>query len=379
MHHGCNDSCGDFGNKVILCHKLVIWGQSMPHSLRLPRRDVPGPMGAILLEVAADFAINANRVLAGTTIDEAVLSAPDKRIGMRDHTRMLQNCFALSGEPGFALYYGSRISVAALGVLSYALMCCRNVRELVEVLGRYHQLISGSFHIEIETGSEVLAIRLLGGMLESAVQPADCEIFFSAAAASLRQLCQLSDDALHASVVYPDPGHGALYRSLVCRDMVFGAPRNCLSIDRRYLDVPLQFANPTLLKLYRQQCEEMLANMQRSAEFTSDVRRFLLSVPGRFPSIEEAADHLHVSPRTLRRRLEEEGSTYQRIVHELCRQLAETYLRESMLSIGEIADMLGYHDISNFRRAFISWTGRSPAGYRRGMRGGTRHDGSAAE
>ena len=64
MHHGCNDSCGDFGNKVILCHKLVIWGQSMPHRLRLPRRDVPGPMGAILLEVAADFAINANRVLA---------------------------------------------------------------------------------------------------------------------------------------------------------------------------------------------------------------------------------------------------------------------------------------------------------------------------
>ena len=350
----------------------------MRQRLRLPRRAVPGPMGAILLEVAADFAIDANRVLAGTAIDEAALSAPDTRITMRDHTRMLENCFAFSGEPGFALYYGRRISVAALGEFGYALMCCRNVQELVEVLGRYHRLISGSFHITIETASDVLVIRLLGGMLESAVQPVDCEIFFSAAAASLRQLCQLSDDALHASLVYPDPGHGPLYRSLVCPNVVFGAAENCLSIDRRYLDVPLQFANPTLLKLYRQQCEEMLANMQCNAEFTDAVRRFLLSIPGRFPSIEEAAEHLHVSARTLRRRLEEEGATYQRIVHELRRQLAETYLRESMLSIGEIADMLGYHDISNFRRAFISWTGHSPAGYRRGMRGGTRHDGMTA-
>jgi AraC-like DNA-binding protein len=351
----------------------------MSHRLRLPRRDVPGPMGAILLEVAAGFAIDAASVLEGTAIDEAALSAPDTRIAMRDHNRMLENCYVLSGEPGFALYYGSRISVAALGVLGYALMCCRNIHELVEVLGRYHRLISGSFHISIDPGSDVLAVRLLGGMLEAEVQPVDCEIFFSAAAASLRQLCQFSGDALHASVVYGDPGHGELYRSLICPDVRFGAAENCLSIDRRWLDVPLQFANPTLLKLYRQQCEEMLANMRRSAGFTGDVRRFLLSTPGRFPGLEEAAGHLHVSARTLRRRLEEEGNTYQRIVHELRRQLAETYLRESMLSIGEIADMLGYHDISNFRRAFISWTGRSPAGYRRGMRNGARHGDTAPD
>jgi AraC-like DNA-binding protein len=77
-----------------------------------------------------------------------------------------------------------------------------------------------------------------------------------------------------------------------------------------------------------------------------------------------------VSPRTLRRRLEEEGTTYQRIVHELRRQIAVTYLRDSMMSVAEIAEMLGYTDISNFRRAFLGWTGQSPAGYRRSTRRG---------
>jgi len=217
-----------------------------------------------------------------------------------------------------------------------------------------------------------VSIRLLGGMLHDAVEPADCEIFFAAAAASLRRLCALSDDALGVTLAYADPGYGEAYRRLICANVRFEAPDNRLAVQRRYLDVPLQFANPTLLKLYRQQCDELLAALNRSAAFTTDIRNYLLASPGRFPSFEEAADHLHVSPRTLRRRLDEEGTTYQRIVHELRRQLAETYLRDSILTVAEIADMLGYNDVSNFRRAFLSWTGRSPAAYRRGMRGGTR-------
>lgn len=342
----------------------------MVHRLRVPRHDLPAPIGAIMVEVAADFGITPSEVLEGTSIDEGALGAPDTRISLRDQTRMLENCLRRSGDPGFALHFGSRISVAALGELGYALMCCRNVQELMEVMGHYHRLISGSFRIEVESAREAVSIRLVGGMLHEAAEPADCEIFFAAAAASLRRLCALSDDALSVTLAYPDPGYGEEYHRLVCRNVRFDAPDSRLAVDRRYLDVPLQFANPTLLKLYRQQCDELLAALNRSAGFTTEIRKYLLATPGRFPPFEEAADHLHVSPRTLRRRLDEEGTNYQRIVHELRRQLAETYLRDSMLSIAEIADMLGYNDVSNFRRAFLSWTGRSPAAYRRGMRGG---------
>jgi AraC-like DNA-binding protein len=329
---------------------------------------VPGTLTAILLETAADFGVAPARALAGTVIDEAALSSADTRVSIRDQSRILENCIAASGQTGLTLHYGSRIPMVALGVLGYALMCCRNVQELMEVLGRYHRLLGGSIQIGIESGAELVEVRLLGGMLNAAVQPVDCELFFAAAAASLRSLGVATDEALQLRLAYPEPAHGALYRERVCRDVRFGATDNVLAIDRGVLGLPLQFANPTLLKLYRAQCEELLAGLSRSAEFSGEVRRFLLASPGRFPPFEEAAAHLHVSPRTLRRRLEEEGTTYQALVHELRRQLAETYLRDSMLSIAEIADMLGYTDISNFRRAFIAWTGRSPAGYRRGAR-----------
>ena len=340
----------------------------MSHRLRLSRRDVPGALTAILLETAADFGVTPERALAGTVIDEAALSSPDTRVSIRDQSRILENCIAATGQTGLTLHYGSRIPIVALGVLGYALMCCRNVQELMEVLARYHRLIGGSLQIAIETGADTVEVRLLGGMLNAAVQPLDCELFFAAAAASLRRLGAVADEALHVRLAYPEPPHGALYRELICKDARFGAADNALAVDRRILSLPLQFANPTLLKLYRSQCEELLAGLSRTAEFSGEVRRFVLANPGRFPPLEEAALHLHVSPRTLRRRLEEEGTTYQRLLHELRRQLAEAYLRDSMLSIAEIAGMLGYTDISNFRRAFIAWTGRSPASYRRHSR-----------
>jgi AraC-like DNA-binding protein len=329
-------------------------------------------MAAILLEVAAEFGVGRERVLDGTDIDPASLAAPDTRIAAADHERMLANCLRETGEPGLALHFGSRIPVVALGVLGYALMCCRNLRELIDILARYHRLIGGDLAIAIEEDAAEVALRLDDGVFEQRVQPTDCEIFFAAAATTLRQLGLAGSASLRVELAYPEPRHAAQYRERICEDLRFDAGLNRLVIGRSALDLPLQFANPTLLKLYRQQCEDMLHATRRSAGYSADVRRWLLGTPGRFPPFEEAAAVLHMSPRTLRRRLGEEGTTYQQIVHELRRQLAETWLRDGMLSVAEIAGMLGYADISNFRRAFIGWTGSSPARYRRGRDAGSR-------
>lgn len=331
-------------------------------------------MAAILLEVAAEFGVHPSRVLQGTTVDEASLGIPDTRVAAQDHERMLANALRETGEPGLALHFGSRIPVVALGVLGYALMCCRNLRELTEMLARYHRLIGGGLAIAIDEDAAELSLRLDQGTFQQMVQPLDCEVFFAAAATSLRQLGLPASAAVRVELSFPEPLHAAQYRDRICDDVRFGAHANRLVIDRNALDLPLQFANPTLLKLYRQQCEDTLEASRRSGGYSAEVRRWLLGNPGRFPSVEEAAGMLHMSPRTLRRRLAEEGTTYQQIVHELRRQLAETWLRDGMLSVAEIAGMLGYADISNFRRAFIGWTGSSPARYRRNRTAG-RSDG----
>jgi AraC-like DNA-binding protein len=85
---------------------------------------------------------------------------------------------------------------------------------------------------------------------------------------------------------------------------------------------------------------------------------------GSLPSIDAVAAGLAMSPRTLQRRLAASGTSYQRLVTEVREELARNHLRDSRLSIGEIAFVLGFSDVSAFHRAFKRWTAQTPSAFR---------------
>jgi AraC-like DNA-binding protein len=95
------------------------------------------------------------------------------------------------------------------------------------------------------------------------------------------------------------------------------------------------------------------------------VRRLLIHSAGMFLSISEAAEKLHVTERTLRRRLAAEGTDFRTIFDEIKNTLAQNYLRKTSLSVVEIADLLNYAEATNFHRAFQRWNSTTPADYRR--------------
>jgi YesN/AraC family two-component response regulator len=83
------------------------------------------------------------------------------------------------------------------------------------------------------------------------------------------------------------------------------------------------------------------------------------------PTLEHMAARLHMSARTLHRRLEREGTAFRVVVAEVRREIAERHLRERVLPIGEIGFLLGFSETSAFHRAFKRWTGWRPLAYRR--------------
>ena len=95
------------------------------------------------------------------------------------------------------------------------------------------------------------------------------------------------------------------------------------------------------------------------------VRRLLLARPGDFPTLPSAARALHTSGRSLRRHLADLGTSYQEVLDEVRKRLALQYLGTTQLPLYEIAFLLGFSDPSNFRRAFKTWTGKTPGDYRR--------------
>jgi AraC-like DNA-binding protein len=117
------------------------------------------------------------------------------------------------------------------------------------------------------------------------------------------------------------------------------------------------------------QFERELMEEQRDENFVERVRLAIQQqLTGRRPAVEDIADALHVSSRTLQRRLQDAGVSFQRVLEEARHQLARHYLNNSALELNEAAYLLGYEDGNSFVRAFHTWEGVPPATWREQQR-----------
>lgn len=321
--------------------------------------------GAALVEILFDFlqreGVDADAFTSTLPFEFSREQADT--LEFSDLEQLLTQAGQRLNDSGFILRYGQQVSVAALGTLGYALLCCSNLAEVLKLLTRYQRLISPVLQVDTDIGEEHASLVLGDNLLQAEYTRAEIELFFSTAAAFLYQFFGRDRVHLQLQFVYPKPQHLESYENVFGKALQFDAGKNSMLIGREVLETPMQFANPAMLKRYQQQCDDLLQAAE-IAHYTMRVQSLLLSRPGNFPSFEQAADALHIGARTLRRRLLDEGKTYKQIVQDVRRAIAEKYLSQSLLSISEVADMLGYTDVANFRRAFISWAGESPAKYR---------------
>ncbi len=165
-----------------------------------------------------------------------------------------------------------------------------------------------------------------------------------------------------AELAIPEPDYYPRFAH-IAPTLRFGHPETRLIFDAAVLDLPLATADRAALRLAREQCERELESLGFDTEIGERVRRALSTDDG-FRSLGEVASELHVSRRTLTRRLVAQGLSFSEILEQERRDRALLLLRsrESLETIGE---RLGYSTLPNFIRAFQRWTGMTPAAYRR--------------
>jgi AraC-like DNA-binding protein len=165
---------------------------------------------------------------------------------------------------------------------------------------------------------------------------------------------------------YPEPPHAARYAEIVApAPVLFGQPLTQLVVDASILGQKLSSSDPVTARVAERECATNLSPDVSPEGLLAKVRRILEAKPGRYPGPEEVADELQTSPRTLRRSLDEMGTSYQSLVDMArCRHATEL-LTGTEMSINEIAERLGFSEGSALRRAFKRWTGSTADKYRR--------------
>ena len=145
----------------------------------------------------------------------------------------------------------------------------------------------------------------------------------------------------------------------------FEAGRNTLVFRSGDLDRPFITHNEELLKLVGAQLDSELQARNAGANVGEQVRHTLKhSLAGKRPTLQGVAQQLHLSVRTLQRRLTHAGITFQQLVEDTRRELARHYLKQSAVELNEAAYLLGYADANSFFRAFHLWEGTTPGEWR---------------
>ncbi|MDI1302613.1 MAG: AraC family transcriptional regulator [bacterium] len=277
---------------------------------------------------------------------------------------LLREAARLSGNEGFGLVTGSEMTPASHGALGIAVLSSPTVRDAVLTLTRFFRTRTPLVIIDatLDTADASISISE-AAVLGEAYRPM-MELIMSTIINALRALTLGQFQATEISFDYPAPAHLRQYETLLRAPLRFDATRTSVRFNARFLDAPLALVDRTAAREAMEQCQHELDDLNRRTDLRDRVRARLLRHAGDFPDCARVAGDLHMTERTLRRKLAELGTSFQQILADTRRQLAEHLLRDSRMSVGEIAERLGYSDPSNFANAFRQWTGQGPRDFR---------------
>jgi len=296
-------------------------------------------------------------------LDDATLHMP-----VPVFRRLIADALQASGEPALGLLVGERLHVHTHGSVGAAVLEGATLRQAIEVFEQFlglrtplatvtHELHGGEVRIVVHERVGLGDVRR--SVLEAVLLAIKNVIDFVA-------LGLWPVRKVHFP--FPDPGYAGLARDILRCPVRYRSAWAGLTVPLVIFEQPLKKTDPAAFRAAARQCERELGRLAERDALQSRLRSLLLDKgTGGFPSLQVTARLLHLTPRTLHRRLVQEGTSFRTVLEDVRHTLALEHLQAGQLTVAEIAGALGYTDLANFRRAFRRWEGAPPSA-RRGKR-----------
>lgn len=329
------------------------------------RSDEAGVPPLAFVQLLNSHALNAGsvahfrRIIAREFASETELVERDEQVPVRWFREVYPDLDTDSGTL-LGLAFAQQAQLTSFGPLSLPLVSASSVSEIFELLG-YLPVISTALRPHFHHSERGLTVGLSGHTGDPAL---DCLVIAYAGSALLRLLDMLAGTlpavtlklawAAPRSQPRPDNAFGAR--------LMFDSPASFVDVPADILHTPCQFADPVAYRMAINELRRTLDRRSTPNSFTEHVRRLLEQDPGRHLGC--VAGLLAVSPSTMKRRLNEEGTTFRIVRQSLLRERAILRLLDRSMSVSQIAADLGYGDLTNFSHAFKRWSGQSPTEFR---------------
>lgn len=318
---------------------------------------------------ATNQGLNPREMLRRASLPAELLQHQEGILSYRRFALLLELCARETENPLFGLQYGLFQGVSIFGPLFYLIHNASNVGEALAELRQHYSLQNGAAEVGFEISGDlaVLSYHVSDSDITGLAQAE--ELATGIGIQLLRTLIgqHWQPDVVllrHAPLASPES-----YRKSLGLLPTFSANCPGLVFDARALTQPLASADQALHNLMGRHVERM--EHLSTDEMPRYVRLLLRNLlPSGRVTIEKIADCMAFTPRTLQRRLAEEGTSFQQLLDDTRQGMAKNYLEDASISIAQMAGLLGYGDLTAFCRAFQRWFGMSPREWKRQHHGG---------
>ena len=304
-------------------------------------------------------------LLRAAGLTRAQLDDPDARIPAPTVLALWSALRERTADPVLQLAAPLTLPFGAYRVIDYLVAASATVGEGIERFVRFFALIADAIVLSIDRTGGDYGLRLAradGG----AVPPVYVDYVFAALVGRIRMRIRPELRVARVQLRQPAPAQRAAYEQLFRAPVEFGAAADTLCFGSDEWHARVDGADAALALVLEEHARILSARLPPvGADFRARVQHRIVEAPAQAGSAADVARALHVSVRTLHRKLLDCGCTFRQVADDVRGELARGYLADRKVSIAEVAFLLGFSDQSSFNRAFRRWTGQSAGRWRR--------------
>lgn len=321
------------------------------------------PVPGVVLDRLRSLGLDAAQVLRHANIAPSRFHPARAKLTVQEFFAFWRAIEAVDGKRDVGLRIGTNVQPHQLDINSMAAVHAPNLAEALQKFARYKRVVCGE-SVSVETTKHEARIRFHWLHVEAAPPLSLVDVTFAS-------LISLASYGIGAQVV---PLRVELARRQRDKRMLeehfrcpvrFDAPVDLMVLAEAELARPFVTHNADLLSALVPALEAALHEALHTRSIAEDVRAVLRRrMTGERPSVEKVAEELHMSLRTLQRRLSELGTSYQALLDDVRHDTSRQLLANTDLDAGEVAFLLGFEELNSFSRAFHSWEGVTPSRWR---------------
>lgn len=342
--------------------------------------DTLGYMMTPALNVSATYArllLHSNRcspsaLLAGTGLNAAQLARHDY-LDWQVMASLLRNFDRQQAQPSWPAELGAQFNMAAHGPLGFAALSAPTLEAALEVMAGFTPVRLTTAIVATETRADRFLLTMRDATGDALFAHWIEAIVFKVLESLLGAILGHPVGA-NVMLTFSGPAPPAAEALAACYTarVAFAAPVAALSVPASWLALPSPLHDEAVYRGNLARCRDILASRADQMSVPQRVQMLLRShfdasrlAPAPPPTLEQLAAQLHLTPRTLIRRLQHDGGSYRDTLDQLRQRYAAELLREARYTVADVAEILGYREQANFGRAFRRWFGLSPSAWRR--------------